>query len=152
MSAKQPPVAKKRKANEDVETEATIDESSRQQYHPPLPSPPQYYASPQQYSAPYGHQGGYPYAPSQQYPYHPSPPQSYGTMPASGYPTIPPLHHGTLHHQIPESNSFVTPDTQQVSSSPAYASPPSSLRRHPVTASDRGTFTTSGKPSNRPCK
>jgi hypothetical protein len=157
MSAQQPPAAKKRKANEAVEAQGSKDESTRQQYHPSLPSVQQYYASPQHYAAQYSHQSGYPYAPSQQYPYHPSPPQSYGSMPTSGYPTIPPLHHtsihGTVHHQMPSSNSFVTPETQQVPSSSAFASPPSSLRRHALSATDRGASTTSsGKASNRPCK
>jgi hypothetical protein len=152
MSGEQAPATKRRKSSESTSTATSGDP------HPPLPSPPTYYQSPQHHVAQYPAHRAYEFAPPQHQLYRSSPPPHYSGMPPSGYPTIPPQHHGsthgTVHHVATSSNSLVTPDSQQVASSAAaFASPPSSLRRQPFSSVDRGTTTTgSGKSFNRQCK
>ena len=160
MSSQQPTTTKKRKSNEVNATATPAAESTNQPHQSTLPSPPpppHYYASPQRYAPQFAHHGGYPYASSQQYPYHASPAHGYGTLTASGYHNAPTLQqssiHGSAYHPPQASNSFVTPENQQNTASSAFASPPSSLRRHPLTSADRGAITTSsGKTVTRACK
>ena len=157
MTSQQPPTTKKRKSNESDATEQAAFEPTNLSHHPNLPSPPQYFASPQRYATQYAHHGGYSYPTAQQYPYQPSPSHGYTNLPPPGYRPVAPMHpssiHGTAHHPPPPSNSFVTPETQQTTTSSAFASPPSSLRRHPLGSVNKGVIpSSSGKASNRPCK
>jgi hypothetical protein len=141
MSSKKSPPAKRRKSPEP----SSIDESQ-----PPIPSPPQYYTSPQHYPTQYGSQGGYPLAPHPQHVYRTSPPHTFGAVPPAGYPTMAHMHQlsAHVHPGAGPQNTFVTPDSQLVaSSSVGFGSPPSSLRRHPFVDSS-----SSGKLQQRPCK
>ena len=149
MSKQQKPAAKRRKSDDTTST----TESFTTGQHPPQPSPPQYYTSPQNYPVQYATHAAYPFGSTQQQAYHPSPHSRYGSMPPPGYPSLPQMAQGSAHNIVAPVNSLVTPDSQQVSSSAAaFASPPSSLRRQPFHAAERGAFQESGKPTNPPCK
>jgi hypothetical protein len=142
MSSKKSPPAKRRKSSE---SSSPVDDTQQ-----PIPSPPQYYTSPQHYPTQYSSQGGHPFAPHLQQSYRTSPPHTYGAVPPTGYPAIPPMHQLTAHGHpgAGPTNTFVTPDSQLVpSSSVAFGSPPSSLRRQPFVDSS-----SSVQLRHRPCK